>query len=53
MIDFQLTDEEQEELKGSILKFINNQLDPKHREDRDPEGIRILPSLIEILTKEY
>jgi len=34
-----------------LLKFVEHQLDPKCPADRDSEGMRILPSLIETLTR--
>ena len=44
-----MTSDEREQLKDNMLKFVNRQLDPKCPADKDPEGMRILPSLIEML----
>ena len=46
-----MTSDEREQLKDNMLKFVNRQLDPKCPADRDSEGMRILPSLIEMLTR--
>ena len=51
MAAFRLTETEQEGLKRNMLKFVERQLDPKCPADRDSEGMRILPSLIETLTR--
>ena len=51
MAAFRLTEIEQEGLKRNMLKFVERQLDSKCPEDRDSEGMRILPSLIETLTR--
>lgn len=51
MAAFRLTETEQEGLKRNMLKFVEHQLDPKCPADRDSEGMRILPSLIETLTR--
>ena len=44
-----MTSDEREQLKDNMLKFVNRQLGPKCPADRDSEGMRILPSLIEML----
>ena len=46
-----MTSEEREHLKDNLLKYVNRQLDPKCPADRDSEGMRLLPSLIETLTR--
>lgn len=46
-----MTSDEREQLKNNMLKFVNHQLDPKCPADKDPEVMRILPSLIETLTR--
>ena len=46
-----MTPDEREQLKDNMLKFVNRQLDPKCPADKDPEGMRLLPSLIEMLTR--
>ena len=49
MATFLLTKTEQEGLKRNMLKFVECLLNPKCPAGRDSEGMRILPSLIEML----
>jgi len=53
MVDYQLTTEERKQVKENMLKFIERHLDPKCEADRDPEGIKIVPILINILTQWF
>lgn len=53
MVDYQLTTKERKQVKEKILKFVKRRLDPKCETDRDPEGIKVLPTLIEILIQRF
>ena len=53
MVNYQLTTDERKHLKENILKFVYRHLDPKCEADRDPEGIKIIPVLIEILIERF
>jgi len=53
MVDYQLTTEERKQIKEKMLKFVKRHLDPKCEADRDPEGIKIVPILIEMLIQRF
>jgi hypothetical protein len=53
MFDCQLTEEEEKHLKENMLKFVERHLDPRCEADRTPEGMKIVPILIEILIRRF